>query len=89
MESTIELPGEQRMTPEQRQDLQVENALLRGALWLAARSLKDYQEAPHFEIDDDGRPMLEVIVPPALRDKAADALARADGLLRQKEGKAR
>jgi hypothetical protein len=66
-------------------DLSVENALLRGSLFLAARALRDYQDAPHFEIDDDGRPMLEVIVPESLREKAADALSRADALLKEPE----
>lgn len=70
------------MIPEP-QDLKIENAMLRGCLYLTARALKDYQEAAHFEIDDDGRPMLEVIVPESVRTKAADALERADKLLRE------
>ena len=52
-------------------------------LTLADRTaLKDYHDAPHFEIDDDGRPMLEVIVPEALRGKAAEALAKAEKMLK-------
>jgi hypothetical protein len=70
-----------KQTPEPR-DLAIENALLRSSLWLAARVLKDYQDAPAFEIDDDGRPMLEVIVPESLRTRAADALARAEKMLK-------
>ena len=62
--------------------LRVENALLRGCLYLAARALKDYHDAPHFEIDDDGTPKWEVIVPEPLRAKAADALERAQGMLK-------
>jgi hypothetical protein len=64
------------------QDLKVENALLHGCLYFTARRLKDYQDAPAFEIDDDGRPMLEVIVPPSLREKSAEALADAQRMLR-------
>jgi hypothetical protein len=48
--------------------------LLRASLWLTVRTLKDYQDAPHFEIDDDGRPMLEVIVPESLRTRAEKML---------------
>jgi hypothetical protein len=64
-------------------DLQVENALLRASLFLTARALKDYHDAPHFEIDDDGRPMMEVIVPPSLRHKADAAIAKANALLKE------
>jgi hypothetical protein len=42
-------------------------------------------EAPHYEIDDDGRPMLEVIVPESLRARTADALARAEKILKEPE----
>ena len=63
------------------QDARVDNALLRGSLYLTARRRKDYQEAPHFEIEDDGRPMLEVIVPPSLREQSAEVLARAQAML--------
>ena len=62
-------------------DAAVENALLRGALFLTARALKDYQDSPAFEIDD-GVEKLEVVILPSLREKADDALARADKLLR-------
>ena len=64
-------------------DLTVENALLRSSLWLAARALRDYHDAPHFEIDDDGITKLEVIVPETLRPRAADALARAEKMLKE------
>lgn len=65
------------------QDLRVENSLLRAALFLTARALKDYHDAPHFEIDDAGRPMQEVIVPESLRERAAAALERADRILKE------
>lgn len=71
------------MTDEPR-DLAVENALLRALLWQTARRLKDYHDAPHFEIDDDGKPMLEVIVPPSLRSKSAEVLAKAQTMLKDK-----
>ena len=45
----------------------MENALLRASLWLTARALKDYHDAPHVEVDDGGRQMREVIVPEAPR----------------------
>ena len=38
---------------------------LRGSLYLTARALKDYHDAPHFEIepaDEDDIPGMEVIV---------------------------
>ncbi len=69
-------------------DLKVENALLRGCLWVTRQRLREYHDAPHFEIDDDGRPMLEVIVPPSLREKAAEALEKAQGMLKD-EGRGR
>ena len=68
--------------------LNVENALLRGNLFLTASALKDYHDSPHFEIDDDGVPKMEVIVPESLRQKAADALARAQAMLKD-EGRGR
>ena len=67
------------------QDLKVEIALLRASLWLTVRRLKDYQEAPHFESDDDGRPMIEVIVPESLRTKAAEAIEKAEKMLQEPE----
>lgn len=66
-------------------DLAVENALLRSALWLAARTLRDYHDAPHFEIEGDEPPRMEVIVPETLRHRAADALARANEILTEKD----
>lgn len=65
-------------------DLKIENALLRASLWMTARRLKDYQDSPAFEIEDDGnRPMLEVIIPASLRDQSAEALSKAQAMLRQ------
>jgi hypothetical protein len=72
------------MTPEAR-DLKAENAVLRGTLWMVARALRDYQDAPHVEIDDDGRPMLKLIVSESLREKAKAAFDRAEKLLREPE----
>src|SRR4051812_17649750 len=34
------------------QDLLVENSLLRASLWLTARALKNYHDAPHVRADD-------------------------------------
>jgi len=70
---------------DERQDLKVENALLRTSLWLTAQALKDYHDAPHRERDDAGRPMLEVVVPESLRAKAADALAKAEKMLKDED----
>ena len=56
------------MTADQS-DLRVENALLRGSLWLAIRALRGYHDAPHFEIADDGVPKMEVIVHQGVREK--------------------
>jgi hypothetical protein len=72
------------MTADQS-DLRVENALLRGSLWLATRALRGYHDAPHFEIDDHGVPKMEVIVQQGVREKAGDALERADRLLQAPE----
>jgi hypothetical protein len=69
-------------------DLAAENAILRGSLYLTARRLKDYQDAPAFEIDDDGGPMLVVIVSPSLREEAAEALEKAQAMLKD-EGRFR
>ncbi|WP_088255326.1 hypothetical protein [Fimbriiglobus ruber] len=62
------------------QSLAVENALLRGSLFLTARSLKNYLDAKHLPTESG----LQLTVPEAIREKAADALARADGMLRDK-----
>ncbi|MCE9567429.1 MAG: hypothetical protein K8U57_35965 [Planctomycetes bacterium] len=64
--------------PEPR-DLTVENALLRGSLYLSTRALKDYHDSKHTPTDD-GR--LQLTVPESLREKAGDAIARANNLLR-------
>ena len=48
------------------QPIRVENSLLRACLFLTVCALKEYQEAAHFEIDDEGRPMVEVIVSESL-----------------------
>lgn len=72
-----------RMTDEPR-DLAVENALLRSLLGQTAKRLKDYHDAPHFEIEGDGGSMMEVIVPPSLRPKATETLAKAQTMLKNK-----
>jgi hypothetical protein len=71
--------------PELLTDPRVENALLRAALSATARALKSYYDAPHFEVDDDGVPKLEVIVPEDTREKASDALARSQKFLQESE----
>lgn len=67
--------------PLEPRDMTVENALLRGALWLATRSLKRYHDAPASEIEMNGTFMSQVVVPAETREKAADAIARAERLL--------
>ncbi len=62
-------------------DLRVEIALLRGALWLVASSLRRYAEATPFEIDDGGVARTAVVVNAGDREKALGAIARADNLL--------
>ena len=73
------------MTDDERRDLMAENAILRGHLYLTARRLKDYQDSPAFEIDDDGQPKLEVIISPSLREQAAEALDRAQMMLQNQQ----
>jgi hypothetical protein len=78
-------PTERSISSDSSQQLKVENALLRASLFLTARALKSYIDALHFEIDDDGCPMREVIVSPSLRNKAAEALAKANAILKEPE----
>jgi hypothetical protein len=81
-----------RMDDHERRDLQAENALLRGSLYLTARALKDYHDAPHIEIEsEDDIPGMEVIIPASLREKASEALekAQADYPSRRRWGEAR
>lgn len=66
-------------------DPQVEIALLRGSLFLTARALKGYHDSRHSETKD-GQFMLTV--PESLRTRAADALERAQKMLRD-EGRGR
>ncbi len=83
----ISLPGTaeagKRDGPAHADDAAVENALLRGALWLTARALRNYQQSPRKEIDVDGQPTLEVIIPRSFCDKADDALARRRDVTQQ------
>jgi hypothetical protein len=67
--------------PQVPRDMAVENALLRGALWLATKSLKRYNDAPSSEIEMNGIFMSQVVVPAETREKAADAITRAERLL--------
>ncbi len=78
-----------RMTDHERRDLMAENSLLRGCLFITARRLKDYHDAPHFEIEsEDDIPGMEVIVPASLRPRAAEALEKAQAILKG-EGRGR
>jgi len=67
--------------PLEPRDLAVENALLRGALWLVTKSLRRYHDAPCSEIEVDGTRMSQVVVSDETRVKAADAIARGERLL--------
>jgi hypothetical protein len=60
--------------------LEVENALLRGTLFLTASSLKGYHESPCEKIE--GTPMVRVTVNEVVRGKAQEALERADRMLK-------
>jgi hypothetical protein len=80
-----------RTDDHERRDLQAENSILRGLLHQTARWLKQYQDAPAFEIepaDEDDIPGLEVVVPASLRAKATEALERAQQMLKG-EGRGR
>lgn len=68
------------MTDDQA-DLKVENAILRASLFLAANVLKDYHGARHTKAGD-GR--LQLAVPESVRDRAGQALERANGLLQDR-----
>jgi hypothetical protein len=59
---------------EELQDLRVENSLLRGTLWLTARSLKGYLDAKHRKVGED---TFALSVSGSVREKATEALARA------------
>ncbi len=75
------------MTDDERRDRMAENSLLRGRLWITRQRLKEYHDAPHFEIepaDEDDIPGMEVIVPASLREKAAEALEKAQAMLKGK-----
>jgi hypothetical protein len=66
-------------------DLSVENSLLRGSLWLTARALQNYHDAGHAKTDNPELRQLKV--PASYREKAADALARADAMLRDERNR--
>jgi hypothetical protein len=86
LQTVKQLETERGVSVGPSRDLNIENALLRGALFLAVASLKRYHDAPHAEIERDGDiPMMEVIVPEGTREKAAEAIERSQGLLRGRE----
>ncbi len=62
----------------------MENALLHPAPWLTARAIKDYHDPPNFEMDEELREWLEMIVAESLRLKAEEASAKADRMLKDK-----
>ena len=62
--------------------LAVENALLRAALFLCTSSLKGYHDSPHSKPESYRQ---TVTVHEGLRERAGDAIARADRLLREPE----
>lgn len=66
------------MNPE-TQNLRVEIELLRGSLFLARNALRDYCDSKHVKTED-GR--LQLVVPESLPVRAADALERADRMLK-------
>lgn len=68
-----------------QRDAAVESALLRASLFLTANVLKDYATAKHTLLEDGWR---AVRVPEGVRDRAVDALARANGMLRD-QGRSR
>ena len=78
-------PDATRMASNHPQDVRVENALLRGELFLTARALKYFLDSPHKKIEVGGESMMEITVPQSLYDKARDALNRADRRLKNEE----
>ena len=50
--------------------------------WQTAGWLKEHQETPAIEIEDEEIPALEVIVPASLREKAAEARDKAQAMLK-------
>jgi hypothetical protein len=66
-------------------DLKVENATLRGSLFIAARRLKDYLDAPARKLGED---RLRLTIPRSLHDSAGEALADAQARLKD-EGRGR
>jgi len=66
--------------------LKIESTLLRASLFLTARALKDYYDSKHTEVEGG---WLQLAVPESLRSRAADALVRAEGMLREPDGSGR
>jgi hypothetical protein len=64
------------------QQATIENAVLRGTLYLTASALKKYLDSKHNPVDVDGIPMLQLQVPELIQEKAVEALERANKLLR-------
>ena len=65
------------------QQLRIENSLLRASLFLTARALKDYHDSKHVKTEQEG--MVQLTVPESLRARAADALTRANRMLKEQE----
>lgn len=60
-------------------DLQVENATLRGTLYITARRLKDFLDAPARKLGED---RLRITIPKSLHESGTVALADAQARLR-------
>ena len=66
-------------------DLQVDNATLRGTLYITARRLKDFLDAPARKLGED---RLRLTIPRSLHESATEALADAQARLKD-EGRSR
>ena len=74
-------PPSADLTPCQSEN--IENALLRGSLWLAVAALKRYTGATHVELDGDEQERLALVVSPDAPAKAAEAIVRAEAMLQR------
>ncbi len=63
--------------------LRIENSLLRAALWLSSRALKDYSDAIHRKADQEG--MVQLTVPESLKARTGAALAKANQMLKDQD----
>lgn len=72
------------LTPQEAlTQLRIENSLLRASLFLAARSLKDYHDSKHVKSEQEG--IVQLTVPESLKTRAADALSRAEKMLKDQD----